>query len=265
MTAEQKRILRLQAQVQAQEQYIQQQHQQNEELRASDTMQQHRNKLLGKRAAPSHFPSEEQVTSAVATMIKKRRRTRATEARPATLQQKRATEKRIIAAVIREHKAELVEFKDIMRVALEAARECSFSRLKCRNDFTDGFLLHDGRLTGGRAMQRLLLDQGLEVGQPIQSRKEGCHWFQLAGPPYSIKSSLRILKEVVEMQRPSTSPGQAYEAQPLLVQYDATRDVRGTFYCLENWREKHEELRLQLNGISGGRFKDNGNSFASCL
>ena len=51
----------------------------------------------------------------------------------------------------------------------------------------------------------------------------------------------------------------------MLAQYDATRDILGTFYCLGDWRKKYEDLRVALEEHFGFGFKDNGNSFASCF
>ena len=51
----------------------------------------------------------------------------------------------------------------------------------------------------------------------------------------------------------------------MLAQFDATRDLRGYFYCLDDWKLKHEELRVELENRFGVDLKDNGNSFESCL
>ena len=52
---------------------------------------------------------------------------------------------------------------------------------------------------------------------------------------------------------------------PVLVQFDATRDVRATFYVLYDWRAKHKELGKQLAERFGTAFRNNSNSFASCF
>ena len=51
----------------------------------------------------------------------------------------------------------------------------------------------------------------------------------------------------------------------MLAQFDATRDLRGTFYVLDDWKLKHEELRVELENRLGVDLADNGNSFRSCF
>ena len=46
---------------------------------------------------------------------------------------------------------------------------------------------------------------------------------------------------------------------------DVTRDLQGILYAPKNWREKHAELAEVLQDEFGLPFRDNGNSFDSCL
>ena len=61
------------------------------------------------------------MASAVATLIKKRRRTRVAFARQSSLKDLRSEEKKMIARIVRDHRTELVKFKEIMRAALATA------------------------------------------------------------------------------------------------------------------------------------------------
>jgi len=69
----------------------------------------------------------------------------------------------------------------------------------------------------------------------------------------------------VDELRPSTRSCQAANSSPILAQFDVTRDLRGTFYCLEDWKKKYDELRVLLEDRFGVDFRNNGNSFESCF
>ena len=51
----------------------------------------------------------------------------------------------------------------------------------------------------------------------------------------------------------------------MLSKLDSTRDLRGSFYAPGDWKKKHQELAKALEREFGVPFRDNGNSFASCL
>ena len=240
-------------------------HQQNEDLRAGVTVRQHEQKMLGKRAKPVLSDQDLSVASATATLIKKRRRTRVAYVRPVSLKELRAEEKRFIIKVIREKHSELAHFQSIMKAALVQAPTCTFVRLKRRRDFCDGFLVREGRCDGGFAVQRLLIEHGLHVGNPIGHVKEGHYWFQLVGQPYGIQCTHKLLVEAARELRPSTRYHHRRDSLPILAQFDATRDLRGTFYCLEDYKAKHAELCGHLEDRFGVTFTNNGNSSASCL
>ena len=59
--------------------------------------------------------------------------------------------------------------------------------------------------------------------------------------------------------------GQEDEASPTLTKLDSTRDLGGTLYAQGDYRNKHRELAQALELEFGCPFRDNGNSFASCL
>ena len=75
MTAEEKQIECLRAEVVALKDTIKQLHGQIEDIKAADTVRQHESKQLGKRGGPCLSGSDAPISEAVATLIKKRRRT----------------------------------------------------------------------------------------------------------------------------------------------------------------------------------------------
>ena len=55
------------------------------------------------------------------------------------------------------------------------------------------------------------------------------------------------------------------ETSPTLTKLDSTRDLGGTLYVQDDYKSKHRELAQALELEFGFPFRDNGNSFASCL
>jgi len=53
--------------------------------------------------------------------------------------------------------------------------------------------------------------------------------------------------------------------QQRLAQFDATRDLRGTFYIREDWKERWKFINNELSEEFDTEFRDNGNSFSTCL
>ena len=118
-------------------------------MKAGDTVRQHESKFLGKREQPDLPASGVLVSDAVTTLIQKRRRTSQVPDCKPNISQLRAEEKQAIGKVVREHKADLVPFKEVMSAALANAEAYSFTRLKGSRDFTDGYLLNTRKFAGG--------------------------------------------------------------------------------------------------------------------
>ena len=110
-----------------------------------------------------------------------------------------------------------------------------------------------------------MLEYGLQVHTPQPSKYENYRWCTPFGSPYGIEVNIKALKSVVQHLRSSVKPGDPEGGQHFLAKFDATRDLRGTFYCQEYWKEKHEELREELENCFGTNLNDNGNSFSSCF
>ena len=73
---------------------------------------------------------------------------------------------------------------------------------------------------------------------------------------------LKIAADKLDKLRPSD---QVVEVNPVVTKVDVTRDLIGSFYAKGDWKSKHQELAIALEKQFGIRFKDNGNSFDSCL
>ena len=52
---------------------------------------------------------------------------------------------------------------------------------------------------------------------------------------------------------------------PLLQKIDVTRDIRGAFYALDDWKPLYDKLGKALEKWTGAKVRNNGNSFNSCF
>ena len=77
--------------------------------------------------------------------------------------------------------------------------------------------------------------------------------------------NLPILRQATEILSDQQSLSEEDEEQPVLTKLDSTRDLRGALFVPGNWRSKHKELCALLGKWMDTTFKDNGNSFNSCL
>ena len=53
--------------------------------------------------------------------------------------------------------------------------------------------------------------------------------------------------------------------QVYVSQFDVTNEVLGFFYAADNWRDKWNNLKNELEGSFNCTLKDNHNSFNSCF
>ena len=74
--------------------------------------------------------------------------------------------------------------------------------------------------------------------------------------------NLKIAADKLEGFRQSDQIG---EASSVVTKVDVTRDLRGSLYAREDWKQKHQELASALEEKFGTPFRDNGNSFDSCF
>ena len=58
---------------------------------------------------------------------------------------------------------------------------------------------------------------------------------------------------------------QIEEVPPVVTKVDVTRDLKGSLYARDDWKEKHQELAAALEEKFDTTFRDNGNSFDSCF
>lgn len=83
-------------------------------------------------------------------------------------------------------------------------------------------------------------------------------WLMLASGPYDLEHNLPILRDIAKKLHHGRD-------QPVVTKLDSTRDLRGSLYARDDWRALHKKLCLALEAEFGTTFKDNGNSFNSCL
>lgn len=74
-----------------------------------------------------------------------------------------------------------------------------------------------------------------------------------------------FLKVVIEKLQIMFPLSEEEEPKPFLKKLDTTWDIGGTLYAGEDWKEFHTMLESALSHKFGIPFKDNGNSFDTCL
>ena len=93
----------------------------------------------------------------------------------------------------------------------------------------------------------------------------GHFWIQLEGGPYDLAHNVPLLRAAVEEIREFRKADPEEDIKPVLIKLDSTRDLRGTFYAPDDWKQKHRELANALEEQFKVKFRDNGNSFDSCF
>ena len=114
-------------------------------------------------------------------------------------------------------------------------------------------------------VQRLFKDYGLDAKPPKVRRKKGHCWVQLASGPYDLEHNITMLMKVCEGLRHLHQDRSSQFNEHILHKFDATRDLRGSFYAPKDWKMKRKELGQALEREFGMSLRDNGNSFDSCF
>ena len=71
----------------------------------------------------------------------------------------------------------------------------------------------------------------------------------------------KISKEI----RPSRENLRSDDREPFMIQFDATRDIKGTFYSQNDFRNHYQELKRKIEQTLRTKLRDNSNSFNSCF
>ena len=73
---------------------------------------------------------------------------------------------------------------------------------------------------------------------------------------------LKIAADKLDQLRPAD---QIRDDQPVVTKLDVTRDLAGSLFAGQDWKNRHAELADALEERFGFPFRDNGNSFDTCL
>ena len=74
-----------------------------------------------------------------------------------------------------------------------------------------------------------------------------------------------MLKNVVADMIKKSPKEQLKSNDSYVAQFDATIDIKGTFFIKELVEERHDKMRLMLEKSFKCKLSDNGNSFNTCL
>lgn len=122
--------------------------------------------MLGKRPLQPDPEEEAALQQAVASQIKRRRRSTNTTGAKVTLQERRAFDRATIEKIIKDNKPILKRWTDILEACLRGKVPQPFLRMQSIDDFIDGFQLFCPPGFTVRSLERLLRDKGLEITRP---------------------------------------------------------------------------------------------------
>ena len=148
---------------------------------------------------------------------------------------------------------------------LEDKEAAQFLKLKSVDDFIDGFELKTTPDVSAQQLQRLLKEAGLDAKYPMARQQAGSYWLQLASAPFDVASVMPNLKIAADTLEGLRSGNQAGHTSPIVTKVDVTRDLRGSLFAKEDWKNKHQLLAGALEEKFCVPFRDNSNSFNSCF
>ena len=128
------------------------------------------------------------------------------------------------------HQNVLVHFDTIMRVCIQGKEFKEFVKLQSVNDFSDGFLISLGHCRDGRHLQSFLKSHGLECLPPRWTKSSGYYFVQQRDGPFTIDYPLDILRRALYEMKSKMTTDLNMMKLPILKKFDATRDLKGTFY-----------------------------------
>jgi len=65
--------------------------------------------------------------------------------------------------------------------------------------------------------------------------------------------------------RPGRENLRSDDREPFIIQFDATRDIKGVFYSKNDFTSLYQELKRKIEQTLRTTLRDNSNSFNSCF
>ena len=88
---------------------------------------------------------------------------------------------------------------------------------------------------------------------------------QLASGPFDIRYTLSCLSNAVEKARLGESTVKTDKRESFIAQFDATRELKGTFYSLDPIQDYCNAMKDRLEDSFSIKLKNNGNTFNTCF
>ena len=88
---------------------------------------------------------------------------------------------------------------------------------------------------------------------------------QLQSGPYDIPHCLDCLSDAAREARQGTGTVKSDPHGSFIKQFDATRDLKGTFYAVGSYKDPYEQLKSLLEQSFGVKLTNNRNTFNSCF
>ena len=182
-----------------------------------------------------------------------------------TVNQLRSYQKNKIMEMVEKNQHYITHFNEIMNHAILDRDYPEFVALRTLGDFTDGFKVRKGKYTQQRSMRSFLQGFELDVLLPRPSNSNGYYFVQLLNGPFDIGHCLMNLLNAVSFVRTDQAALEDDRQEPFISQFDATRDLKGTFYCSNGAHQVKAKLKTALEDKLGIKLKHHGNTFNTCV
>ena len=177
----------------------------------------------------------------------------------------RAREIQDIMRIVKGYESVLVRFDAILEKCTRNSEYGMFTKLSKVSDFSDGFVINQGHNSGAAALKAYLKRHFLECLPLRGTKKQGYFFGQQAQGPFTLQFAVTVLQERARDMFHQLS-ARKQPLVPIVSKFDATRDLRGTFFvaddafagtCHQLLRSLEEKFRIKL--------RVDKNSYSTCL
>ena len=156
-----------------------------------------------------------------------------------SLPQLRKVQRSTIMALVKKYAKVLVPFNEIMKKSLLGRKCPEFLRLHSVHDFSDGFAIAQGHCSSAKSLQAYIKGHRLESHVVRCAKRPGYFFVHQKEGPFTVGFMLEAVRSAAGvMEQKLVASGKAVP-EPIVAQLDITRDLKGTFYVVDDWPGKH--------------------------
>ena len=126
-------------------------------------------------------------------------------------------------------------------------------------------MISRGHCKDAKALQAFIKSRRLECHPARMTSSNGYFFLQQCEGPFTVGYALQVLKDIVIDMSMQLSKAKIARPEPILAQIDMTRDLRGTFFIIDDWPNKAAVMKTMMEQAFDTKLKLWRNSFSSCL